>query len=129
MRTVYQERCNDQSLQSAKKTTFQSVLKDKNIAIHKPIKDQCDIFISFKEGQLLKEEYEKHILRKDQARIEKNKEKESASNTKIVITLDLQSKLLCPISLASSMYYKQKLTLHNFTLYELNEGYVRLYVR
>lgn len=42
--------------------------------------------------------------------------------------MDLQSVLLCPKTDASAMYYKQKLQLHNFTIYRLNDKDVTLYV-
>lgn len=42
--------------------------------------------------------------------------------------MDLQSVLLCPKTEASAMYYKQKLQLHNFTIYRLNDKDVTLYV-
>lgn len=42
--------------------------------------------------------------------------------------MDLRSVLLAPKTLDSSMYYKQKLQIHNFTIYELNAGDVHLYV-
>lgn len=43
--------------------------------------------------------------------------------------MDLESVLLCPKTNASSMYYKQKLQVHNFTIYELNNpNNVMLYV-
>ncbi|KAF6216788.1 hypothetical protein GE061_001138 [Apolygus lucorum] len=42
--------------------------------------------------------------------------------------MDLHSVLLSPKSLASALYYKQKLQVHNFSIYELNQGHVELYV-
>ncbi|CAG9825823.1 unnamed protein product [Phaedon cochleariae] len=58
----------------------------------------------------------------------KNIAKESCGDAKLVITMELQSVLICPKTLASAMYYKQKLQVHNFTIYELNDGKVTLYV-
>lgn len=71
--------------------------------------------------------YDQHITRKDQAKIAKNTAKGSASETTLVLTMDLQSAFLCPKLLASAVYYKQKLQLHNFTLYVLNNADVTLY--
>ena len=42
--------------------------------------------------------------------------------------MDLQSVLLSPRIAALAVYYKQKLKLHNFTIYRLNDGKVDLYV-
>ena len=46
----------------------------------------------------------------------------------MVINMDLQSILLAPRILASSAYYKMKLQVHNFNLYTLNDGHVKMYV-
>ncbi|KAF0745895.1 Uncharacterized protein FWK35_00030429, partial [Aphis craccivora] len=75
-----------------------------------------------------KNEYNAHLERKTLARKEKNRQKSLASNTKIVVTMDLESVLLCPLSNASAMYYKQKLQVHNFTIYRLHDHDVTLYV-
>lgn len=42
--------------------------------------------------------------------------------------MDLQSVLLAPKLEASAIYYKQKLQIHNFTVFELNSKTVDLYV-
>ena len=42
--------------------------------------------------------------------------------------MDLQSVLLAPKLEASAIYYKQKLQIHNFTVYSLNDKRVNLYV-
>ena len=43
--------------------------------------------------------------------------------------MDMQTVLLCPRTKASSLYYKTKLQVHNFTLFNLNtkEGYCYLW--
>ena len=51
-------------------------------------------------------DYNEHILMKDEAQIEKNEAKESANDSKIVICMGLQSVLLCPKIQASIAYYK-----------------------
>ena len=107
---------------------FTAILKKQKISIHHPRKDQCDICSGFKVGTIDDEEYRNHIKRKDDARAAKRGAKESANSEKLVITMDLQSVLVCPKTNASSMYYKQKLQVHNFTIYELNKGDVHLYV-
>lgn len=53
---------------------------------------------------------------KFEARQEKETDKESENE---VFTMDLQSALLCPKSNVSSQYYKTKLIVHNFTVYDL----------
>jgi len=54
--------------------------------------------------------------------------KKSASEEKVVITMDLQSVLIAPKIEASSAYYKMILQIHNFTIYRLNDTAVNLYV-
>lgn len=128
MFTVYKEWCVANNLKPTGRILFCKILDEAKIAIHMPRKDQCDVCCGFKVGTVSQEDYEKHILNKDSAREAKNEAKSSASPEKLVLTMDLQSVLLCPILLASKVYYKQKLQVHNFTLYELNGGNVTLYV-
>ncbi|KAL7385043.1 hypothetical protein ABVT39_014197 [Epinephelus coioides] len=70
-------------------------------------------------------EYDAHIIQKDKARQEKSADKDSANNEKSVWTMDLQAVLLCPKTQARTLYYKTKLQVHNFTLFDLRskEGY------
>lgn len=42
--------------------------------------------------------------------------------------MDLESALLCPLTNASSMYYKQKLQVHNFIIYYWPDHDATLYV-
>ena len=42
--------------------------------------------------------------------------------------MNLESVLLCPKTEASTIFYKQKLQIPNFTIYKLNDNYVTLYV-
>jgi len=107
---------------------FVEILRENKIDIHQPRKDQCDTCTSFKVGTLSKEEYSVHIQKKDEARDAKNDAKKSASEEKVVLTMDLQSVLIAPKIEASSAYYKMKLQIHNFTIYRLNDKAVSLYV-
>lgn len=125
---VYTEWCLERKVTAAGRTLFTNFLKKKNVAIHMPRKDQCDICCGYKAKQISEEAYQNHIRKKDEARLAKNTAKESASEEKLVFTMDLQSVLLCPKLLASKVYYKQKLQIHNFTIYSLNNKNVCLYV-
>lgn len=104
---------------------FSGRFHDGKYSVFIPRKDQCDVCVSFKHGNLNKTDYDAHIVYKDQARDDKAKDKESSNTTKSVWTMDLQAVLLCPKTKASSLYYKTKLQVHNFTLFDLNskEGY------
>lgn len=48
----------------------------------------------------------------------KREVEESATSEKLVLTMDIQSVILCPKTLASRMYYEQKLQIHK--LCEIN---------
>lgn len=105
--------------------TFCGIFHKENYSVFIPRKDQCDACVSFKYGNISQEEYVEHCRLKDEARSEKKKDTESVSEKKSVWTMDLQAVLLCPRSKASSMYYKTKLQVHNFTLFEASskDGY------
>jgi hypothetical protein len=63
------------------------------------------------------EDYNEHIRKKSEAQDSKIADKEAAKEGKqIVITMDLQSLLLCPKLKASCLFYKTKLCCHNFTI-------------
>ncbi|CAH1112075.1 unnamed protein product [Psylliodes chrysocephalus] len=64
-----------------------------------------------------KENYEAHILRKEEARLEK--EVDETRNDFLTDAMDLQALLLCPRSNVSTLYYKMKLATNNFTIYNL----------
>lgn len=106
--------------------TFHKEFDKKRLSLYKPKKDLCDTCVAFETNNLPEERYYHHIELKDEARNEKTKDKESATE---VFTMDLQSVLLCPKSNVSSLYYKTKLIVHNFTLYDLkrNQGYCYLW--
>lgn len=67
------------------------------------------------------------MTKKQEARDEKAKDKSTENNQ--VFTMDMQSILLCPKTNVSSQYYKTKLIVHNFTLFDLKtkEGYCYLW--
>lgn len=93
-----------------------------------PRKDQCDICIGHKEGHISQVIHEEHIADKERSRHFKYVDKVLACEnreTMRVLTMDLQQLLLCPKSFSSAVYYKRKLAVHNFTMFDLasKEGY------
>lgn len=102
-------------------------MKEVNIAIHHPRKDQCDTCCSFKAGNILQTDYDNHITKKNEARQAKKDAIELANDKIAVITVDVQSVLLAPKLLASSLYYKLKLQCHNFTIYDRRTKNVTIY--
>ncbi|GLV33375.1 hypothetical protein CBL_20118, partial [Carabus blaptoides fortunei] len=109
-------------------TSNRTILNEENIAIHKPRKDQCDTCCSWETHNISEEEYSEYIEKKKEAEAAKKLAKDTASDEKLVVTMDLQSVLLAPKLEASAIYYKQKLQIHNFTVYALNDKKVDLYV-
>lgn len=72
------------------------------------------------------QDYEAHIVRKDEARLEK--EADIKRNDCLVYAMDLQSLFLSPRSNVA-LYYKMKLATNNFTIYDFSthEGFCYLW--
>jgi len=106
---------------------FLKAFRDGNFSIFIPRKDQCDVCISGKFGGISAESLAAHRQLKDEAQTCKRNDKTTAKSDATVScwTMDLQAVLLCPKTKASCMYYKTKLQVHNFTLFNLrtHEGY------
>ena len=113
----YQEAAETAGVRVVGITYFSEVFHEEKYSIFIPCHDQCDVCVSFKHGNLNQANHEAHIKQKDEARNEKPQKKESASNKTSVWTMDLQAVFLCLNTKASSMYYKTKLQVHNFTLF------------
>lgn len=129
---LYKDYCNDNHAKALSLIHFKKQMKIKNIFIHKPKKDQCDVCIGYKTKNISQEDYETHIKRKDEARQEKETDKKIAmemENKEIaVLTMDLQSVKLAPVLQASAIYYKTKLCVHNFTTFNLVDKEVSCYL-
>ena len=89
---------------------FTDVFHEENYSVFIPRKNQCDVCVSFKHGNINKVEYDANVAKKDEARQEKSRDKDSANNEKSVWTMDLQAVLLSPRTQASSMYLKNETT-------------------
>lgn len=68
---------------------FSQMFDDLNLSLFKPKKDLCDTCESFKSGNLASTIYEAHILRKEEARVEKSTDK--ADPKCLTYTMDFQS--------------------------------------
>ena len=109
---------------------------DFNIEFHKPRKDLCDHCTAF---SYLNEEQKKdvqalhdvHIKNRDIARdlLEKSIKKAEGNESIVVACFDVQKNLMTPKSEASAMYYKRKISVYNFTIYNLltHEGMCHLW--
>lgn len=129
---MYQEESEKEMKQHVSEKIFRKIFSELNLSVFNPRKDQCDICVGFREGQICQEVYNCHIADKDQARYFKDLDKVRASESQgtiSVATMDLQQVLLCPKSFSSAVYYRRKLCVHNFTVYDLvsKEGYCYLW--
>lgn len=116
----YVEYCKERQISHLSRQVFDTVVSEKNISIFHPKKDACDICIKYNIGNLKEEEYRKHIDRKELARCEKNEDKKRAEKGEcIVLTADVQAVKLAPFFNASALYYKTKLCVHNYTVFDL----------
>lgn len=106
-------------------TFFNKVFEQEQFSVFTPRKDQCDVCIGAKHGNVDQDILNVHIIAKNEARAEKGKDKEEANNKVSVWTMDVQAVLICPKTKASTMYYKTKLQVHNYTCFNLGnkEGY------
>ncbi|VDI78463.1 Hypothetical predicted protein [Mytilus galloprovincialis] len=100
------------------RTLLRNILDELNISLFQHRKDECDTCCGYEAGNIDKVIYDQHIAKKEEARTEKNKDKEAtlANYDMKVITLDLQALLMCPLLKASAMYYKTKLSCHNYNI-------------
>lgn len=122
-RTIW---CREKNIEPLSQCSFYKTFEDLNLALFQPKKDQCDLCRAYSMKHISEEVYQSHIKRKDDAQKEKEKDKAEEEN---VFTIDLQSLLLCPKSNASALYYRRKLAVHNFCIFNLRskEGYCFLW--
>ncbi|CAH2986745.1 unnamed protein product [Chilo suppressalis] len=125
---LYVEYASSASMPVASRKLFLDILAEQNIALFQPKKDACDYCSSYKAGNVREEDYQRHIQLKNLARSEKTNDKELAKCGKIhTLTADLQAVKLCPSLSASALYFKTKLAVHNFTVYNLGTNEVTCY--
>lgn len=100
--------------------TFSRSFDAENLAIFRPRNDQCDTCVGYKTKQISAEVYNEHMVKKQRAQIEKKQDKLDAQNGLChVFTMDAEAVKLCPDINASAIYYKQRLQVHNFTIYNI----------
>ena len=129
LHTEYQRKMAEESKPALKMTQFTIVFKKMNLSLYRPKKDLCDTCCGYEAKTVSEADYVEHIRRKDEARDAKERDKDrtrTERNLK-VLTVDLQSLLLCPKLNASSLYYKMKLSCHNYTIFDLATRKVMCY--
>ena len=115
---VYVEYCREREKQPVQSKVFFDVTEEMKISMYKPCKDLCNLCLGYENDNpdITKEIYDFHIQKKDEARHEMEADIKNA-DYKFVFTMDLEAVLICPVTKASAAYYKSKLTVHNFTVY------------
>lgn len=118
---VYQfyknEYCKEKKIPPVSDAKFLTIMQKMDISVFRPKKDQCDVCIGHQTKNVTDEVYNLHQVLKEEARTEKEKDKQTENA--MTFTMDLQSVLLSPKTNVSAMYYKTKLMVHNFTIYNL----------
>lgn len=118
----YEKRCLADNVIHLSRSVLSKQVKRQNIALFRPKKDQCDFCLSYASGHVSEKEYQAHQSRKNEARQKKAEDKllaEENPSTMLVLTLDMQAVKLAPFLKSSAMYYKTKLCIHNYTLYNM----------
>ena len=117
----YELFCEKNNLPVASLTTLKSIFKTMRMSFFSPKKDQCDLCVSYKAGNVSELGYTQHLQRKHAARDEKKHDIELClqdNSMVIVLFVDLQKVLLAPAFNASVFYYKTKLCSYNYTIYD-----------
>jgi hypothetical protein len=131
MYLLYKAECNKSNVTAQKLHVYRSIFNTEfNIAFHKPKKDTCSFCEKAKLGQVSKEDYEKHLHKKEDARQEKMNDKETATNDSTIhaACFDLQQVLGIPKTSVGEFYYKRKLSCYNLSVYSLGTKAVSCYV-
>ena len=89
-----------------------------------PKKDQCDVCVGFKHGNISQTVFELYTAKKSAAQEMKADDKMKAEDIS-VWTMELESVLMCPKTKSSAMYYSTNLVVYNMTYFNLKtkEGY------
>lgn len=112
--------------EAVSESVFGSVYRRSNTSLFRPKKDQCDTCVAYEEGNITAEVHNRHRAQAQRAQEEKAKDK--AENKDVMFSMDLESVLLCPRILASAVYYKTKLIVHNQTFYTYENKHVSCFV-
>lgn len=128
----YVAKCKEQQKQFGNYTLFYRIFTEEyNISFFTPKKDQCDVCTTFEnatdtEKEDLKESYDLHHREKELSRTEKARDKEKKDC--VVAVYDLQAVMQLPKGDVSLFYYKSKLNVLNFTIYNLISNACNCYI-
>lgn len=105
-----------------------------NLGFFLPKKDQCELCAKWKkatpeERRNIVKEYGVHLQNKRDVRKMHFRDLKLASETFCFACFDLQKVLICPRSEVSAFFYRNKISMYNFTVYDtrLHEGHCNLW--
>ncbi|XP_065221373.1 uncharacterized protein LOC135846299 [Planococcus citri] len=115
----YQKYCKEKEEKPLDYTGFNDVVEELKISIFKPRKDRCDFCVGYENGSLVisDADYQLHRQKKDIAQNEKTADIKNLEK-KFVFSMDVQAVMVCPLMKASAVFFKTKLNVHNFTIYD-----------
>lgn len=117
---VYKEECIKAGKNPLSNCKFFRIFEEKKLSLYTPKKDQCDTCCQYAVKQLSEEKCQTHISKKDKARTEKCKDKKDViNNLNYTFVIDAQAVKLCPVLNAGKLYFKTRLQVNIFTLYNL----------
>ncbi|KAF2890496.1 hypothetical protein ILUMI_15677 [Ignelater luminosus] len=96
-----------------------------NMSFFTPKKDQCSVYESYNNADektklSLQTKQERHLKQKETSTMEKKNDKKKALENKcITVVFDLQAAFSLPKSEVSDFYYVSKLSMYNFTVFNL----------
>lgn len=70
--------CKERNIKALSISLFSNLFEEKNLALFKPKKDQCEKCACYKVGTVTEKEYKEHIERSKQAREEKDADKKDS---------------------------------------------------
>lgn len=125
--------CKEKNVAFVNYVIFYRIFKDDfNISFFSPKKDLCETCCAYEnteneEKKRKKEYYDQHLVEKELSRKEKKYDKEELIDTQVAV-YDLQAVMQIPKGDVSVFYYKSKLNVFNFTIYDLKSNECECFV-
>ena len=113
-----------EGVRSVSQTKYNEVLSKFNVSFFKPKKDDCSRCTRYRNSPKTKEseeEYQAHIMRKEMAREEKERDKKRAEKDRTFAAIigDLEQVSPCPKATAQEFFYVSKVSCYNYSIYNL----------
>jgi hypothetical protein len=114
----------------ASQRQYRDIFGELNIGFHQPKKDQCNMCYGFNltpaenRTQQQSDAQKQHLLNRNLSRAIKQEAKSASQvdKTKVSACFDFQKILSSPQGEASLLYYKRKLSIYNFTVFDMGSN-------